>query len=349
MAIDLMTKYPDKLTKEFEYASVISGKTSDEYKFDGAERIKLISLDTQPLNNYNRNASANRYGTPAEMQDTVQYIELDKDRSYSIPVDKGNFIEGNYLKTAGAVFEEQLNGVVAPEMEQDFFLKICGNAGVVHADSAPSAATILARIAAIEAAMRNARAPKQNRFVAVPTSILQLFRTSLTNCDGITDKLLLQGIVGRFGTLMVLEIADSDVPSGVHLVAWQKRAAVFAKTIDEVTVHKKPQGISGILNEGRFRWGGGVVGKYAGATYVDCTTAARQADPSISNAGAITVGTSSDYTLYTLDGSDPRYSSTAVKITSGTTPVHTAGDTIKAASYKAGLVVSAVVTKVTTS
>lgn len=347
--VNLMEIQPKRLAEALDYASVISGKTSKAFKFDGGDRMKILSLVAQNLNVYNRTASGNRYGTPAEQQDTVQYLYLDKDYGYSIPVDKGNYIEGNYLKTSAAVFKNQLNRVVAPKIEKDFFERLCSNSGTVNVDSAPSAATIIGRLGKIEAAFRNNLIPKERRFVAVPTSILQLFRQSLTNCDGITNKLLLNGLVGRYGTLLILEIADTDVPADVYLVAWQQNSVVFEKTIDEVIAHDHPQGFSGSVNEGRFRWGGGIVGEYAGGVYVDCKSTARQADPSISNAGAITVGTSSDYTMYTVDGSDPRYSSTAVKITSGTTPSHTAGDTIKAVSYKAGLVGSAVITKVTTS
>lgn len=159
----------------------------------------------------------------------------------------------------------------------------------------------------------------------------------------------MQGIVGRIGTLMVLEIADTDVTSGVNFVAWHKKSMVFEKTIDEVIAHDHPQGFSGSVNEGRFRWGGGIVGVYAGGTYVDASNSNRQAAPSIAASGAITVGSSSDYTMYTLDGSDPRYSGTAVKITSGTTPSHTAGDVIKAVSYKAGKIASTVTSTTTTS
>lgn len=350
MAINLKSKYADRLTKALDYASVISGKTSTEYKMDGSEEIQLLSLVTQSLNNYNRSATSNRYGTPAEMQDTVQRIKLDKDRSFSIPVDKGNFIEGNYLKTAGAVIEDEMNDVVAPEIEQDFFLKVAANAGgVVASATALSASNIMARILAVEAAFRNGRVPKADRFIAIKTTALQLIKQALTNCDGITDKLLMQGIVGRIGTLLVLEVADSDLPSGVNFVAWQKRCAVFHKTIEDTKVHQDPPGISGILVEGRFRWGGGVVGKYAAGTFVDALNTSRQANPSVSAAGAITVGSSSDYTLYTLDGSDPRYSATAVRITSGTTPSHTAGDVIKAVSYKAGKIASEVISTTTTS
>lgn len=350
MAVNLMEIQPKRLAEELEYASVISGKTSKAFTFDGGDRMKILSLVPQALNSYNRSASSNRYGTPAEQQDAVQYLYLDRDYGYSIPVDKGNFIEGNYLKTAAAVFKNQLNAVVAPDIEKDFFARICFNAGKINASAtAISASNVMGRILAAEAAMRNARMPKDSRFVAVPTTILQLIRQALTNCDGITDKLLMQGIVGRIGTLMVLEIADTDVPTGVNFVAWHKSSVVFEKTIDEVIAHKNPQGISGTLSEGRFRWGGGIVGQYAGGAYVDCVNTSQQAAPSIAVSGAITVGSSSDYTLYTTDGSDPRYSGTAVKITSGTTPAHTAGDTIKAVSYKAGLCGSAVYEKLTTS
>jgi len=352
--INLKSKYADKLTNAFDYSSVISGKTSTEYKMDGSEEIQLLSLITQAMSDYNRNASANRFGTPAEQEDMIQRIKLDKDRSFSIAVDKGNFIEGNYLKTAGAVVEDEMNDVVAPEIEQDFFLKLCYGAGTVYATTtAVSASNILSRILAVEAAFRNARIPKADRFIAIPSTKLQLIKQALTNCDGITDKLLMQGIVGRIGTLMVLEIADTDVIAGVNFIAWQKRCAVFHKTIEDTIVHRDPPGISGILVEGRFRWGGGVVGKYAGGTYVDVDSTSGtyvQANPSVSSAGAITVGSGSDYSLYTTDGSDPRYSSTAVKITSGTTPTHTANVThIKVVSYKANKVHSAVVDVVPTT
>jgi hypothetical protein len=350
MAINLKSKYADRLTKALDYASVISGKTSTEYKMDGSEEIQLLSLVTQSLNNYNRAATANRYGTPAEMQDVIQRIKLDKDRSFSIPVDKGNFIEGNFLKTAGAVIEDEMNEVVAPEIEADFFKKVASNAGGVYANAtAISASNIMARLLAVEAAFRNGRIPKADRFVAMKTTALQLIKQALTNCDGITDKLMMQGIVGRIGTLMILEVADSDLPSGVNFVAWQKRCAVFHKTIEDTKVHQDPPGISGILVEGRFRWGGGVVGKYAAGTYVDALNTSRQGNPTLNANGSVTSLNSAQYVLCTVDGSDPRYSATAVKLTSTGSVTHTSGDVLKAVGYYDGKIASEVTSVTTTS
>lgn len=349
MAINLVQKYHDKLVKALEYASNLAGKTTNEYKLDGGEGIYLTSMDAISLNNYSKTATSNRYGTPAEVQDSQQYIGWDYDKSYSATVDKANYQDGGYMKTAGVVIEEQNNEVVAPFIEQNFYAKLLAKCGKSITGSAPSASTIMGRITAIEAAMRNARIPKTDRYLAIGTSNLQLIRQSLTNCDNITDKLLMKGIVGKIGTLNVIEVADDDLPANVYMIAWWKKSVVLAFDIKEAKVHQDPPGINGALIEFRVRGVADVVGKHCNGVVVDLNTSYKQAAGSTSAAGAITVGSSSDYTLYTLDGSDPRYSKTAVKITSGTTPTHTAGDTIKAVSCKAGYAPSDVWSKVTTS
>lgn len=349
MAINLFKKYHDKLVKALEYASDLAGKTTDEYKLDGGEGVYLTSLVPQSLNSYNMAATSNRYGTPAEMEDTQQYIAWDYDKSYAITVDKANYQDGGYLKTAGAVIEEQNNSIVAPFIERDFYGKLCLNAGKVVTNNAPTASDIMGRLTAIEAWFRNNNIPKADRYVAVPTTVFQLIRHSLTSLDNVTDRMLIKGVVGKIGSLNIIEVADSDLFSDVYLVAWYKKAALKAFDIKDARVHQDPPGINGILVEFRVRGVSAVIGQYAGGVYVDCKSTAKQANPSISNAGAITVGSSSDYTRYTVDGTDPRYSKTAVKITSGTTPSHTAGDTVKAVSYKAGKAVSDVVSQVTAS
>ena len=349
MAINLVSKYHDKLVKSLEYASNLAGKTTTEYRMDGSEGIYLTSLDPIALSNYNKAATSNRYGTPTEVQDTQQYIAWEYDKSYPATVDKANYHDGGYLKTAGAVIQEQNDDVVAPFIEQNFYAKLFAKCGKSITGSAPSASTIMARITAIEAAMRNAKIPKTDRYLAIGTTNFQLIRHALTNCDNITDKVLMKGLVGKIGTLNVIEVADDDLPANVYMIAWWKKAVVNAFDIKEAKVHQDPPGINGILVEFRVRGVADVVGKYAGGVVVDVNTSYKQAAGSISVAGAITVGASSDYTLYTIDGSNPLYSATAKKIISGTTPTHTAGDVIKAVSCKAGKAPSDVFSVTTTS
>lgn len=348
-AINLIEKYHGRLVRALEFETNLPGKTTSEYKIDGGRGIYLTSLESVPLSNYNITATQNRYGTPTEVGDRQQFIEWQYDVGYPVTVDKKNFIEGGHMKTAEAVIKNQDATVVAPFLEKHFFKKMCMGAGNVIVGNAPSTSDILGRMTSIEAAMRNARIPKRDRFLAIGTTAFQLIRHSLKDLDEITDRMLIKGVVGKIGSLNVIETADDDLPADVYMVAWWKNAAVLAYEIQDATVHTKPQGISGILVEYRVSGLADVVGQYAGGVIVDCKSTAQQPAPSISNAGAITVGSSSDYTKYTVDGTDPRYSKTAVKIVTGTTPTHTAGDTIKAVSYKEGLVVSNVYSKLTTS
>lgn len=348
-AINLIEKYHPRLLNALKFETNLPGKTTKQFKMDGSRGIYLTALKPVPLSSYNMAVSSNRYGTPTEIGDWQQFVEWQDDVSYSITVDKANFQDGGYLKNAEAVILNQNASVVAPRLEQKFYSALCNGAGVVKVNNAPSSADILGRLTSIEADMRNAMIPKTNRFVAIGTTNFQLIRHALTNLDNVTDKLLLKGVVGKIGSLNVIETADTDLPSDVWLVAWWKDAALMEFDIDETVVYKKPEGINGIKIEFRCRHAEDVVGQYANGVVVDCKSSAQQAAPSISAAGAITIGASSDYTKFTTDGTDPRYSKTAVKILTGTTPTHTAGDTIKAVSYKAGKVVSDVYTKVTTS
>ncbi len=343
-SINLFKKYHGKLVEALEFASDLAGKTTDEYKLDGSEGIYLTSLMTQQLNNYSTSGTS-RYGTPAEMEDMQQYIAWDYDKSYAITVDNSNYRDGGFLKTAGAVIAAQNDEVVAPFIEQNFYEKLFKNPGKSITGSDPSASTIMGRITAIEAAFKNAGIPEANRYLVIGTTLFQLIRQSLTNCDTVTNKLLLKGVVGRIGTLNVIEVADNMLPEHVYMIAWQKKSAVKAFDIKESKAHDNPPGINGALIEYRVRGVSDVVGKRAGGVIVDVNTSFKQGNPTInSSTGAIGLN-SAQKVKYTLDGTDPRYSKSAVEISSGTTPSFTAPVTIKAVGYYAGKAPSDVVSQ----
>lgn len=333
--INLVQKFHDRLVKSLDYYSNLEGKTTDEYKMEGSEGIYLTSLVPVPLNNYNMAATANRYGTPTEMGDEQQFIGWDYDKSFSVTVDNANYRDGGFMKTVDAVTREQQESEVAPFIESNFYAKLSKYAGKVITGTAPTSADILSRLTAIEAAFRNARIPKKNRYVVMGTSNVQLIRSSLTNLDNITDKMLLKGVVGAIGSLKVLEAADDDLPTGVNFLAWYKGSAVKAFDIKEGKAHDNPPGINGALIEYRVRGVNAVVGKYSGGVIADVLSSAKAASPTISAAGAIGKG-NAGYTqayIYTLDGTDPRYSKTAVRIStngSNYTPAFTGTVTIKA-------------------
>ena len=336
MAINLMHKYRGKLTEALEYASVLSGKTSTEYEWTGVEEIRLTSVKTVPLTDYNRATTGNRFGGQNEVQDEQQYLKLQKDRSVALTIDKGNYQEGMLLKKAGAVIKDELNEQVKPELEQfalDQWAKNAGQYAAITDDDNGSA--ILIDLMKIEAAFKNARIPNGERFAAVDANLMPYIRSALTNCDTVTDKMLLRGVVGRIGTLNIVEVPHGDMPTNCWVLAWQKRSVVDPKTITDADVHEKPENLSGVLINMRYRYGAFVIGKYAMGVFALLAASSQATAVTPSTARVLDLN-SGDTVYYTVDGSDPRYSKTAVKVTSDTTVSSTdapVGSTIKAVTW----------------
>ena len=331
-----MTKYRGKLTEALDYVNVLSGKTSTEYEWNGVKGIYLTSVKTVPLTDYNRNTTGNRFGGQNEVQDEQQYLELQKDRSVALTIDKGNFKEGMMLKTAGAVIKDEMNEQVKPELEQfalNEWAKNAGQYGTITDDD--NGAAILGDLLQIEAAFKNARIPATERFAAVDANLFPYIRSALTNLDNVTDRMLFKGVVGRVGTLNLIEVPHGDMPTGCHILAWWKRAVVNPQTITDADIHDKPENLSGVLINMRYRYGAFVVGKYAMGVYALLASSQRATAVTPTTARVLDLN-SGDTVYYTVDGSDPRYSKTAVKVTSDTTVSSTAapvGSTIKAVTW----------------
>lgn len=336
MAINLMSKYHGKLVEALDYANVLTGKTSQEYDWNGVKGIYLTSVKTVPLTDYNRATTGNRFGGQNEVNDEQQYLELRKDRSVALTIDKGNYQEGMLLKKAGAVIKDELNEQVKPELEQYALDQWATNAGqYLTVTDDDNGAAILTDLMLIEAAMKNARIPNNERFAAVDANMMPYIRAGLTNCDNLTDKMMIRGLVGRVGTLNIIEVPHGDMPTGCWILAWQKRSVVNPQTITDADVHDKPENLSGVLINMRYRYDAFVVGKYAAGVVALLASSQRATAVTPTTARVLDLN-SGDTVKYTVDGSDPRYSKTAVTVTSDTTISNTVapiGTVIKAVTY----------------
>ncbi len=81
--VHLHEKYSKKLDQAFTLGSVVKGRLNKEEEFVGARTVRISNINTVPLGDYNRGATANRYGTPTEVGDTVQELTMSQDKSFS--------------------------------------------------------------------------------------------------------------------------------------------------------------------------------------------------------------------------------------------------------------------------
>ena len=119
--INLATKYASKIADKFYVDSVILGKTSKEYNWDGSETIKVWTIQTYAPTDYGKPANDNaitgahaRYGSTYEVADTVQTMTLTQDKAVSLSVDKGNNTEQMLIKNSGVVLARELREQFVP-------------------------------------------------------------------------------------------------------------------------------------------------------------------------------------------------------------------------------------------
>ena len=128
MAINYAGKYAQKIDERFSREALTGSAVNNDYDFVGVKTVSVYSIPTATMNDYTRSGSS-RYGTPAELENTVQELTLSKDRSFTFTIDRGNFTDTQMANTAGMALQRQLREVVIPEIDTYRLSVMAKNAG----------------------------------------------------------------------------------------------------------------------------------------------------------------------------------------------------------------------------
>lgn len=263
MAINLASKYAKKTADKFYTASVVVGKTSRDYEWDGVNTINVYTITTQPTVAYNRAAASNRYGTPTEVEDTIQPMTITQDRSVSLVVDKGNNTQQMLIKNAGKVTALEMREQFIPEFDK-YCLKTWGEkAGTNTVHASLSKTTIVEAISDHVTALMNAGASIQDAtcFIGATHFAKLVLSPEFLHLEKLGGKALGLGVLGQVRGLNICPVPDSylgalDKVGGGTVncnFLTVKKSSVLAPTqIKDMKVHKDAVGYSGAVME--FRW-----------------------------------------------------------------------------------------------
>ena len=264
--INLATKYSPKVVDRFYLDSVVLGKTSKEYDWDGVQSVKVWTINTYDPTDYNKPANDNeisgqhkRYGSTYEVADTVQTMTLTQDKAVSLSVDKGNNTEQMMIKNAGKVMALEMREKFIPMFDK-YCLGVWGNpanCGTVTELSSPSKSNIVDAISAHVTALRNKFATVDDAYCFIGESeyAMLLLAPEFINYNNPTfaPRNLEKGVMGKVRGLQIVPVPDSYfTDTNINFVT-AKRSAILAPTkIKDMKVHSDPVGISGALLE--IRW-----------------------------------------------------------------------------------------------
>lgn len=348
MAVNLHDKYAKQIQTKFVKESVVDGNISSNFDFIGVKTVKVMTPTTVPFGNYTR-SGANRYGTPTEMQDTEQELSLTQDKSFSMTIDKGNNIQQNMLKEAGKMLALQIAEQGVPMHDLYTLTTISAAAGHVEGSStALTKGTVYEAVAEGTRYLDDAEVPEGNRTLFVSASVYKMLRLSpeWVGVEKMSEQSLRKGQVGEIDGMKVIKVPAGRWPTGLNFLIVHRDSAIAPVQLNETRLHQDPPGISGNLLEGRMIYDAFVMGQKADGVYAHIFTgtggATQCATPTYTSATHVLATTTASASIkYTIDGTDPRYSKTAVV---GTTVTGSSGDTIKAVAYKDGTFTSAIYT-----
>ena len=337
MAINLAEKYASKIQTHFTTQSLLAGKLSTQYDFSGVKTVKVYTPQTVPMGDYTRNG-VNRYGTPVEMEDVIQELTLSQDKGFALTIDKGNNMDQMGVKAAGKMLRLQIDERAIPLADNYGFSQLAQLAGtIVGSGTAIDKTSIIDRISEGTRVLDDAEVPQDGRTLFLSNSAYKFLKHSdeFLGIDSLGEKALAKGVVGEYDNMKVVKVPSGRWPVGLNFLIVYKNSATMPMKINDTKLHQDPPGISGNLLEGRQYYDLFVFGAKAMGVYADIYTGSGggtvMTTPTINaGTGAITGGGSGAVYKYTTDGSDPRYSATAM---TGSTITAASGETMKAFAY----------------
>ena len=270
MAVNLAKKYQKQISQEYSLKCLTKAAFGLKYDFIGSVTAAVYTLTSQALGDYTR-TGANRYGTPSELQDTVQELTISKDRSFSITVDKGNYIQQNLVKTTGAVTKIQMEEQLFPELDT-YALGVISAAALAAGNTATAAVTASNAYSVFLDGMVSqdeGKVSRKGRIAYVSPSFYKFIKldNSFIKASDMGQKMANSGVVGEVDGCQLIMVPASYLPTSCAFVITHPSAGAAPMQLEDLNVHDNAPGISGALIEGRFIYDAFIMTPKVTATY----------------------------------------------------------------------------------
>lgn len=257
MAQNLATKYSGKVAERFSTESKTKVGTNNDYDWQGANAIKVYSVDSVTMGNYTR-SGANRYGNPSELGTTVQTLTLARDRAFTTTIDKRNKEESMGVTEAGKFLARQIREVITPEIDTYVLaaLNTAADANAkddVVADAATTTSNAYSNLLALNDSLTDDLVPLSDRVAFMTQSYYSTLKRDTTFALASEDmaKTRHSGDIGTVDGIRLVVVPASYMPSNTDLILTHPSVCVAPMLLTDYVIHDNPPGINGWLVEGR--------------------------------------------------------------------------------------------------
>lgn len=259
MAQNLATKFSAKVSERLYSESIVGKVTNKNYDWVGVDTVKVYSVDTMTMNDYQRNGD-NRYGNPEEIGTTIQTWQLAEDRSFAGTVDALNSAQSMNVTKPGTILARQIREEVVPEVNA-YVLGVINTAGAtanrddIVSDAATTSSNAYTDFLDIQADISNNLGKTTGRVAVMTPAYYNFLKQGgfvLASEKGQSTR-----HSGDLGTVDGCEVVihnSAEMPTNVNLIITHKDVTTFADVLTDYVTHKNPPGVNGYRIEGRIAY-----------------------------------------------------------------------------------------------
>lgn len=256
--VNLADKFSPKLDQAFKLMSYTDPYVNQDYDFDGVNSIKVYTLDSTPLVNYDVSNNTNRYGGFSEITDTVATYTLANDKAFQKSLDTLNMDDSAKAKSAAKWLAIQMNQVIVPTIDRNRLataataaLAAGGGGTEIYAP-----ATVLNQFRKMNANLDNISCPLDGRVFYITPFVLNAIKEQLTPLLHDTSDAIVhsRGLKGLLDGVPVVCVPENLFPAKTKALMWHKSALLSARKLTETKILDGAWVVSGNIIQGRFRY-----------------------------------------------------------------------------------------------
>lgn len=267
MAVNYAAKYSNLVDEQFVKSSFTEAAVNTNFDFTGVNTVNVYSIPTVAMGDYSMTGNS-RYGTPAELQDSIQALTLAQDRAFTFSIDRRNYDDTMMTHEAGRALSRQLEVVVIPEVDTYRLGKIVAGAGNTET-AAITASNAYTEFLKGVTTLLDAKAPLAGTFAFIGSNFYTQIRLdpAFMKASDVAQDMLVRGQVGTVEGIPLIHVPASYLPANTEFVIANSVAIPSAQKISDYRIHENPPGINGWLVEGRIYYDCWVLTNKAAAIY----------------------------------------------------------------------------------
>lgn len=272
-SVNYAEKYAPQVDERFNLGALSGGVVNQNIEWIGVETVKVFSVPTVSMNDY-KTSGSNRYGTPQELENEVQEMQVTKDRSFTFTIDKKSRDDTQMTMEAGKALSRQIDEVVIPEIDTYRFEKLVQNAGKTMTGAVTKSNAYETFLDAQEW-LDDKKIPQGGRICVCTPGYHKLIKLdeAFTKKGDMATQISIKGVVGEIDGVPVVKVPASYLPENVCFIITNAAAMPAPVKLEDYKIHENPPGLSGWLVEGRIRYDAFVLDNKKDAVLVHKTTA----------------------------------------------------------------------------